>query len=180
MHISQLTTPVARRANTSGPAPEQDQPAEIREQLDLNQTAPEDKNLFYSGARALVSGVGGVIGGVAGLPFGAYRGAVSKNFQVKPEYVSAVRLAGALGVTGLGIAANVTGWAATTLGIDPVIGTAASVLLGPIVGSAVANGAVGVGEGLVAGGVGGVQGVFAGGRGGAKVGASIVDWVAGR
>ena len=146
MHINQLTTPVTRRANGSGPAPEQDQPVEIREQVDLNATPSEDKNLFYTASKAVVSGLGGLVGGVAGLPFGAYRGAVSKNFQIKPEYVSAVRLAGALGVTGLGIAANVTGWAAATLGVDPVIGTIASVLAGPIVGSAVANGAVGVGE----------------------------------
>lgn len=140
---------------------------------------PQDEVSFgRKAARFTGSALGGLVGGVAGLPLGGVRGALSANYNPGSGLVSTARVTGAIAVTGLGLAASLTGHG-SLIGVSPLVASVISVAAGPIVGAALGQATVGVASGLMAGVHGACEGVHDGAVSGAQSGRNLVDWMAG-
>lgn len=142
------------------------------------QSSGDEVSLGRKVAQMTFSGVGGLGGATLGLPFGAFKGAISSDFTPSPQVTSAARAVGAVAVTALGVAASVTGHL-DPYGISQTAGVIISLTAGPIIGNMTGQALLSAGSGLAAGVKGGFGGMVDGARNGGALGKELVDWMAG-
>lgn len=147
-------------------APKQSEPAAQEPKDTMTRSSLSKEITPGNVARAVGATLGGAIGGTLGASEGGVRGAMDKTVTVSPGVRALLRGAGAVAATGALIAVG------AHLG---VIGLAAALVTGPILGSAATGSLVGFLEGGLAAGSGAVEEGAKGIGKGAEIGRNVAD-----